>query len=86
MGCVPERQEHRSCYLQLIRWRTVKSPSLAQNGAMKRIASILAVLLCFPLGAQALNKKLTNKSYMDARHCLQLPTTTEIVKCAEKYM
>ena len=59
---------------------------LAQNGYMKRTAWVLAVLLSFPIGAQALNKKLTNKSYMDARHCLQLPTTTEIIKCAEKYM
>jgi hypothetical protein len=53
---------------------------------MKRIAWVLAVLLSFPLGAQALNKKLTNKSYMDARHCLDLPTRTEIIKCAERFM
>ena len=57
-----------------------------QNGVMKRIALLMAVLLAFPLGAQALNKKLTNKSYMDARHCLDLPTRTEIIKCAERYM
>ena len=42
--------------------------------------------LYVPLGAHALNKKLTNRSYMDARHCLDLPTRTEIIKCAEKYM
>ena len=57
-----------------------------QNGAMKRIALLLAVLLSFPLGAQALNKKLTSKSYMDARHCLDLPTRTEVIKCAERFM
>ena len=53
---------------------------------MKHIAWIVAFLLCFPFGAQALNKKLGPKSYMDARHCLDLPTRTEIIKCAEKYM
>jgi hypothetical protein len=59
---------------------------LVQDGSMKRIALLMAVLLGFPLGAQALNKKLGPKSYMDARHCLELPTRTEIIKCAEKYM
>jgi hypothetical protein len=55
---------------------------------MKRIAWFTAILmaLSLPLSAQALNKKLTKRSYMDARHCLDLPTTTEIIKCAEKYM
>ena len=58
---------------------------------MKRIALLMAVLLgfpalCIPFGAQALNKKLGKRSYMDARHCLDLPTNTEIIKCAEKYM
>ena len=55
---------------------------------MKRIAWLTAVLmaLSLPLGAHALNKKLTKKSYLDARHCLDLPTTTEIIKCAERYM
>ena len=55
---------------------------------MKRLAWFTAVLmvLSFPLGAHALNKKLTKRSYMDARHCLELPTNTEIIKCAEKYM
>ena len=55
---------------------------------MKRIAWTAAALiaLSFPLGAQALNKKLTSKSYMDARHCLALPTNAEIIRCAEKYM
>jgi len=55
---------------------------------MKRIALFTAVLMALsvPLGAQALNKKLTSRSYMDARHCLDLPTTTEIIKCAERYM
>jgi len=55
---------------------------------MKRIAWFTAVLigLSVPFGAQALNKKLTKRSYMDARHCLDLPTRTEIIKCAERYM
>jgi hypothetical protein len=52
------------------------------------MAVLLAFMLSlsFPMGASALNKKLTKKSYMDARHCLELPTTTEVVKCAERYM
>jgi hypothetical protein len=53
---------------------------------MKRIAFVMVVLLSFPLGAQALNKKLGPKSYMDARHCLDLPTREQIIKCAERYM
>ncbi len=55
---------------------------------MKRIAWAAAALiaLSFPLGAQALNKKLTKRSYVDARHCLNLPTNTQIILCAEKYM
>jgi len=55
---------------------------------MKRIAWFSAVLigLSLPLGAQALNKTLTSRSYMDARHCLNLPTNTEIIRCAERYM
>ena len=60
-----------------------------QHGGMtKRIVGLLAVLmaLSFPMGAQALNKKLTKRSYMDARHCLDLPTRTEVIKCAERYM
>ena len=44
------------------------------------------MVLSFPLGAQALNKKLTSRSYLDARHCLNLPTNTEIIRCAERYM
>ncbi|MEO8143537.1 MAG: hypothetical protein ABI654_04925 [Betaproteobacteria bacterium] len=55
---------------------------------MKRIAwvAVAVIALSTPFGAHALNKKLTNRSYMDARPCLNLPTTTEIIKCAEKYM
>jgi hypothetical protein len=53
---------------------------------MKRTALLMAILLGFPLGAQALNKKLTSRSYMDARHCLDLPTRTAIIRCAERYM
>jgi hypothetical protein len=69
--------------------RTEELPLPGQDGGMtKRIAWLLAVLmaLSFPMGAQALNKKLTKRSYMDARHCLDLPTRTEIVRCAERYM
>ena len=53
---------------------------------MKRIALLLVVLFSFPLGAQALNKKLGPKSYLDARKCLDLPTRTEVIKCAERFM
>jgi hypothetical protein len=55
---------------------------------MKNLARAVAVLLAlsFSVGAQALNKKLTKRSYMDARHCLDLPTRTQIIKCAERYM
>ena len=42
--------------------------------------------LSFPLGAQALTKTLTKRSYMDARHCLNLPTTEQVIRCAERYM
>jgi len=61
---------------------------LPQYGGMKRIAWFLAfmITLSFPMGASALNKKLTKKSYMDARHCLELPTNTEVIKCAERFM
>ncbi len=49
--------------------------------------SVVALLaLSLPLGAHALNKKLTSRSYLDARHCLNLPTTSEIIRCAERYM
>ena len=59
-----------------------------RGDTMKRIARFTAVLmaLSFPFGAHALNKKLTNRSYMDARHCLELPTNTQIIRCAERYM
>jgi len=55
---------------------------------MKNITWFMVALLAlsFPLGAQALNKKLTSRSYLDARACLDLPNTTEIIKCAERYM
>lgn len=55
---------------------------------MKRIAWFTALLigLSVPFGAHALNKKLTKRSYMDARHCLDLPTPTAIILCAERYM
>jgi hypothetical protein len=55
---------------------------------MKTLAKVLAVLLALsvPFGAQALNKKLGPKSYQDARQCLDLPTTEQVIKCAERYM
>jgi hypothetical protein len=55
---------------------------------MKRTVVLLASVLSlsFSMGASALNKKLTKKSYMDARHCLELATNTEVIKCAEKFM
>lgn len=55
---------------------------------MKRLAWMTAALmvLSLPLSAQALNKKLTKRSYMDARHCLALPTRTQIILCAERFM
>ena len=49
-------------------------------------AALATASLAFPHGENALNKKLGPKSYQDARHCLDLPTRTEIIKCAEKYM
>jgi len=55
---------------------------------MKNVARLVAVLmvLSLPISANALNKKLTKRSYMDARHCLELPTRTQIILCAERYM
>ena len=55
---------------------------------MKRIAwftAVLMVLSC-PVGVYAKNQKLTAKSYIDARFCLDLPTNTEIIKCTERLM
>jgi hypothetical protein len=55
---------------------------------MKRMAWLTAVLmaLSFPLGAHALNKTLTARSNIDCRHCLDLPTNEQIIRCAEQYM
>ena len=55
---------------------------------MKRILCAIAAVavLASPAGAFALNKKLGPKSYLDARQCLDLPTTEQIIKCAERYM
>ena len=55
---------------------------------MKNTAWLIAALmaLSFPIGAHALNKKLGPRSYLDARACLDLPTNTEIIRCAERYM
>ena len=49
-------------------------------------AALATASLAFPHGANALNKKLGPKSYMDARHCLELPTNEAIIRCAEQYM
>jgi hypothetical protein len=35
--------------------------------------------------AAASGKKMPAKMFEDARHCLDLPTIVEIVKCAEPY-
>ena len=55
---------------------------------MKRISLFAAILmvLSFPVGVYAKNQKLTARSYIDCRHCLDLPTTEQIIKCAERYM
>ena len=55
---------------------------------MKPIVWVLAAVfaLSFPFAAYALNKKLGPRSYMDARHCLELPTNEAIIRCAERYM
>jgi hypothetical protein len=48
------------------------------------VATVMA--LSFPFAAHALNKKLGPKSYMDARHCLELTSNEAIIRCAEQYM
>jgi hypothetical protein len=55
---------------------------------MKKISWLIAasLALSFPVGAHALNKKLTARSKIDCRHCLDLPTTEQIIRCAERYM
>ena len=55
---------------------------------MKNTAWLVTVLMALscPIGAHALNKKLTSRSYLDARACLDLPTRTEIIRCSERYM
>ena len=58
---------------------------------MKRIAWLMALLMALPvlfapLGAHALNKKLTSRSFLDARQCLNLPNDAAIIRCAERYM
>jgi hypothetical protein len=39
-----------------------------------------------PKAAPAKPIRHTNKRQEDARHCLALPTNTEIIKCAEEYL
>jgi hypothetical protein len=55
---------------------------------MKRIAWCTAVLLAlsFSAGAHAKNQKLTKRSNIDCRHCLDLPTADQVIRCAERYM
>lgn len=55
---------------------------------MKRISLFTAILivLSLPAGVYAKNQKLTARSYIDCRHCLDLPTTEQVIKCAERYM
>lgn len=55
---------------------------------MKKLSWLIAVsvALSFPLGAHALNKTLTARSKIDCRHCLDLPTTEQIIRCTERYM
>lgn len=36
--------------------------------------------------ARMASKKPNPKRQEDARHCLERPTTTEIIKCAEEYL
>lgn len=68
---------------------------------MKRIAVVLAVALAVPVWAQEqkpapkepekkeqtkVAKKPNPKRLEDARHCLDKPTNTEIIKCSEEYL
>jgi hypothetical protein len=55
---------------------------------MKNLSWLMAALLTlsFPLGAIAKNQKLTARSHIDCRHCLDLPTSGQVIRCAERYM
>jgi hypothetical protein len=55
---------------------------------MKKLSWFMAAMLAlsFPLVAHAKNQKLTARSYIDCRHCLDLPTTEQVIRCAERYM
>jgi hypothetical protein len=67
---------------------------------MKSIALALALALALPAWGQdqktapekkepakvAVSKKPNPKRQEDARHCLEKPTSTEIIKCAEEYL
>ena len=70
---------------QLMFWAIVllAAPALAQNKpAPQEPAKPEA-----KKQASAASKKPTHKRWTeDARHCLQLPTNTEIIKCAEEYL
>ncbi|MGQ0547829.1 MAG: hypothetical protein ACT4P3_21285 [Betaproteobacteria bacterium] len=69
---------------------------------MKRMAIVLAFALAAPAWAQEqkpapkepekkepakmASKKPNPKRFEDARHCLEKPTSTEIIKCSEEYL
>jgi hypothetical protein len=69
---------------------------------MKRLAVVLVLALVVPAWAQEqkpapkesaqrkeptrMAKKPNPKRHEDARHCLEKPTNTEIIKCAEEYL
>jgi len=69
---------------------------------MKRVVLVLAVALAAPAWGQEqkpapkeadkkeparmASKKPNPKRQEDARHCLERPTNTEIIKCAEEYL
>ena len=55
---------------------------------MKRFFCLATAFMVFsfPFGAQALSKKLTSRSFLDARQCLNLPNDAAIIRCAERYM
>jgi hypothetical protein len=39
-----------------------------------------------PVSKPAVARKASSKRQEDARHCLDRPTNTEIIKCAEEYL
>jgi hypothetical protein len=39
-----------------------------------------------PMAAKPATKKFSPKRFEDARHCLEQPSNTAIIKCAEEYL